>query len=170
MDIRDIVYVTEEDIQDVVVRWGLRDMCSFTAENSRTSCPCDYIDHQPKVRETLNLTVTAVKYAVYTKCKCILQQIWVEMRIFHRSKLHKPHPGPGFRAGRLIQAALTVFVIIKVDLKFFSLVYTWVKMSRGSKYHESVGLIKPSHNRANPAASPVSILYIGEIHTFEYID
>ena len=42
-------------------------------------------------------------------------------------------------------------------------------MSHGSKYHESVGLIKPSHNRANPAASPVSILYIGEIHTFEYI-
>ena len=29
MDIRDIVYVTEEDIQDVVVRWGVRDMCSF---------------------------------------------------------------------------------------------------------------------------------------------
>ena len=26
MDIRDIVYVTEEDIQDVVVRWGVRDM------------------------------------------------------------------------------------------------------------------------------------------------
>ena len=42
-------------------------------------------------------------------------------------------------------------------------------MSHGSNYHESVGLIKPSHNRANPAASPVSILYIGEIHTFEYI-
>lgn len=81
-----------------------------------------------------------------------------------------PHPGPGFKRWGLIQAALTVFVIIKVDLKFFSLVYTWVKMSRGSRYHESVGLIKPSHNRANPAASPVSILYIGEIHTFEYID
>ena len=111
-------------------------------ENSRTSCPCDYIDHQPKVRETPNLTVTAVKYAVYTKCKCILQQTWVEMRIFHHSKLHKTTPGPGFRVGRLIQAALTVFVIIKVDLKFFSLIYTWVKMSRGSKYHESVGLIK----------------------------
>ena len=31
MDIRDIVYVTEEDIQDVVVRWGVRDMLSFTA-------------------------------------------------------------------------------------------------------------------------------------------
>lgn len=31
MDIRDIVYVTEEDIQDVVVRWGVRDMCYFTA-------------------------------------------------------------------------------------------------------------------------------------------
>ena len=29
MDIRDIVYVTEEDIQDVVVRWGVRDMPSF---------------------------------------------------------------------------------------------------------------------------------------------
>ena len=29
MDIRDIVYVTEEDIQDVVVRWGLRDMLCF---------------------------------------------------------------------------------------------------------------------------------------------
>ena len=42
-------------------------------------------------------------------------------------------------------------------------------MSRGSKYRVSMGLIKPSHNRANPAASPVSILYIGEIHTFEYI-
>ena len=150
----------------------------FYCENSGTACPCDYIDHQPKVRETLNLKVTAVKYAVYTKCKCILQQIWVKMRIFHpfstalfqRSGLHKPHPGPGFRAGWLIQAALTVFVIIKVDLKFFSLIYTWVKMSRGSKYRVSMGLIKPSHNRANPAASPVSILYIGEIHTFEYID
>ena len=166
------MYVTEEDIQDVVVRWGLRDMLCFMAfygENSGTTCPCDYIDHQPKVRETLNLTVTAVKYAVYTKCTCILQQTWVKMRIFHPSKLHKPHPGPGFRAGRLIQATPTVFVIIKVDLKFFSLVYTWVKMSHRSKYHESVGLIKPSHNRANPAASPVSILYIGEIHTFEYI-
>ncbi len=80
-----------------------------------------------------------------------------------------PHPRPGFKRWGLIQDALTVFVIIKVDLRFFSLVYTWVKMSRGSKYHESVGLIKPSHNRANPAASPVSILYIGEIHTFEYI-
>lgn len=36
MDIRDIVYVTEEDIQDVVVRWGVRDMPSFgkmTAEH-----------------------------------------------------------------------------------------------------------------------------------------
>ena len=36
MDIRDIVYVTEEDIQDVVVRWGVRDMrfCStMTAEH-----------------------------------------------------------------------------------------------------------------------------------------
>ena len=71
-------------------------------ENSGTSCPCDYIDHQPKVRETLNLTVTAVKYAVYTKCKCILQQIWVKMRIFHPfstalfhgSGLHNPTPGP----------------------------------------------------------------------------
>ena len=31
MDIRDIVYVTEEDIQDVVVRWGVRDAPSFTA-------------------------------------------------------------------------------------------------------------------------------------------
>ena len=31
MDIRDIVYVTEEDIQDVVVRWGMRDVLSFTA-------------------------------------------------------------------------------------------------------------------------------------------
>ena len=80
-----------------------------------------------------------------------------------------PHPGPGFERWRLIQEALTVFVIIKVDLKFFSLVYTWVKMSHGSKYRVSIGLIKPSHNRANPAASPVSILYIGEIHTFEYI-
>ena len=29
MDIRDIVYVTEEDIQDVVVRCGVRDMCYF---------------------------------------------------------------------------------------------------------------------------------------------
>lgn len=29
MDIRDIVYVTEEDIQDVVVRWRVRDMCYF---------------------------------------------------------------------------------------------------------------------------------------------
>lgn len=29
MDIRDIVYVTEEDIQDVVVRWGVRDMRYF---------------------------------------------------------------------------------------------------------------------------------------------
>ena len=29
MDIRDIVYVTEEDIQDVVVRWGMRDAPSF---------------------------------------------------------------------------------------------------------------------------------------------
>ena len=29
MDIRDIVYVTEEDIQDVVVRWGVRDMPCF---------------------------------------------------------------------------------------------------------------------------------------------
>ena len=77
------MYVTEEDIQDVVVRWGVRDMLCFTAENSGTACPCDYIDHQPKVRETLNLTVTAVKYAVYTKCKCILQQIRVKMRIFH---------------------------------------------------------------------------------------
>ena len=102
MDIRDIVYVTEEDIQDVVVRWGVRDMCYFTAENSRTACPCDYIDHQPKVRETLNLTVTAVKYAVYTKCTCILQQTWVKMRIFHPfstalfhySGLHNPTPGP----------------------------------------------------------------------------
>ena len=28
MDIRDIVYVTEEDIQDVVVRCGVRDMLS----------------------------------------------------------------------------------------------------------------------------------------------
>ena len=81
-----------------------------------------------------------------------------------------PHPGPGFERWRLIQATLTVFVIIKVDLKFFSLVYTWVKISRKSKYRVSMGLIKPSHNRANPAASPVSILYIGEIHTFEYID
>ena len=80
-----------------------------------------------------------------------------------------PHPGPGFTRWRLIQAALTVFVIIKADLKFFSLIYTWVKMSRRSKYHESVGLIKPSHNRANLSASPVSVLYIGEIHTFEYI-
>ena len=142
----------------------------FWYDDSGTACPCDYIDHQPKVRETLNLKVTAVKYAVYAKYKCILQQTWVKMRIFHPSKLHKPHPGPGFERWRLIQAALTVFVIIKVDLKFFSLVYTWVKMSRRSKYRESVGLIKPSHNRANPAASPVSILYIGEIHTFEYID
>ena len=36
MDIRDIVYVTEEDIQDVVVRWGVRDAPSFvvmTAEH-----------------------------------------------------------------------------------------------------------------------------------------
>ena len=150
----------------------------FCGDDSRRTCPCDYIDHQPKVRETPTLKVTAVKYAVYTKCKCILQQIWVKMRIFHPfstalfhySRLHKPHPGPGFRVGWLIQAALTVFVIIKVDLKFFSLIYTWVKMSRGSKYRVSMGLIKPSHNRANPAASPVSILYIGEIHTFEYID
>ena len=31
MDIRDIVYVTEEDIQDVVVRWGLRDVRYFPA-------------------------------------------------------------------------------------------------------------------------------------------
>ena len=150
----------------------------FCGDDSGRTCPCDYIDHQPKVRETLNLKVTAVKYAVYTKCKCILQQTWVKMRIFHPfstalfhySGLHKPHPGPGFRVGRLIQAALTVFVIIKVDLKFFSLVYTWVKMSRGSKYRVSMGLIKPSHNRANPAASPVSILYIGEIRTSKYID
>ena len=132
----------------------------FWYENSGTPCPCDYIDHQPNVRETPNLTVTAVKYTVYAKCKCI----------FHHFGAPYPHPGPGFERWGLIQAALTVFVIIKVDLKFFSLVYTWVKMSRGSKYHESVGLIKPSHNRANPAASPVSILYIGEIHTFEYID
>ena len=34
MDIRDIVYVTEEDIQDVVVRWGVRDMCSFGARTA----------------------------------------------------------------------------------------------------------------------------------------
>ena len=34
MDIRDIVYVTEEDIQDVVVRWGLRDMLCFTARTA----------------------------------------------------------------------------------------------------------------------------------------
>ena len=141
----------------------------FTAENNGTPCPCDYIDHQPNVRETPNLTVTAVKYAVYAKCKCILQQTWVKMHVFHHFGAHNPHPGPGFERWRLIQEALTVFVIIKVDLKFFSLVYTWVKMSRVSKYRVSIGLTKPSHNRANPAASPVSILYIGEIHTFEYI-
>ena len=131
----------------------------FGSENSGTPCPCDYIDHQPNVRETPNLTVTAVIYGVCAKCKCIFPPVWPPY----------PHPGPGFRAGWLIQAALTVFVIIKVDLKFFSLVYTWVKMSHGSKYRVSMGRIKPSHNRANPAASPVSILYIGEIHTFEYI-
>ena len=34
MDIRDIVYVTEEDIQDVVVRWGVRDMCYFTVRTA----------------------------------------------------------------------------------------------------------------------------------------
>ena len=34
MDIRDIVYVTEEDIQDVVVRWGARDMLSFGARTA----------------------------------------------------------------------------------------------------------------------------------------
>ena len=34
MDIRDIVYVTEEDIQDVVVRWGVRDMCYFPARTA----------------------------------------------------------------------------------------------------------------------------------------
>ena len=131
----------------------------FGSENSGTPCPCDYIDHQPNVRETPNLAVTAVRYAVYAKCKCIFPSVGAPY----------PHPRPGFERWRLIQAALTVFVIIKVDLKFFSLVYTWVKMSRVSKYRVSIGLTRPSHNRANPAASPVSILYIGEIHTFEYI-
>ena len=29
MDIRDIVYVTEEETRDIVVRWGARDMCYF---------------------------------------------------------------------------------------------------------------------------------------------
>ena len=36
MDIRDIVYVTEEETQDIVVRWRARDMPSFgkmTAEH-----------------------------------------------------------------------------------------------------------------------------------------
>nr|DAG78593.1 MAG TPA: hypothetical protein [Caudoviricetes sp.] len=45
----------------------------FYRENSGRTCPCDYIDHQPNVRETPNLTVTAVKYAVGAECKCILQ-------------------------------------------------------------------------------------------------
>ena len=34
MDIRDIVYVTEEDIQDVVVRWGVRNVLCFTARTA----------------------------------------------------------------------------------------------------------------------------------------
>lgn len=34
MDIRDIVYVTEEDIQDVVVRWRVRDAPSFTVRTT----------------------------------------------------------------------------------------------------------------------------------------
>lgn len=29
MDIRDIVYVTEEETRDIVVRWGARDMPCF---------------------------------------------------------------------------------------------------------------------------------------------
>lgn len=74
----------------------------FGNENSGRTCPCDYIDHQPNVRETPNLTVTAVIYAVYAKCKCILQQTWVKMHIFHlfstalfhQFGLHNPTPGP----------------------------------------------------------------------------
>lgn len=89
--------------------------------------------------------------------------------IFPPSRAPYPHPGPGFKRWRLIQAALATFSFIKADLKFFSLIYTWVKIPRMSKYRVSMGLTRPSHNRANPAASPVSILYIGEIHTFEYI-
>lgn len=74
----------------------------FTAENSGRACPCDYIDHQPNVRETPNLTVTVVKYAVGAECKRILQQTWVKMHIFHpfstaifhQLGLHNPTPGP----------------------------------------------------------------------------
>ena len=76
-------------------------------ENSGTPCPCDYIGHQPNVRETLNLTVTAVRYAVYAECTCILQKTWVKLRIFHpfstaflhQLGLHNPTPGPVLSGG-----------------------------------------------------------------------
>ena len=79
----------------------------FTAENNGTPCPCDYIDHQPNVRETPNLTVTAVKYAVCAECTCILQQTWVKMHVFHpfstaflhQLGLHNPTPGPVLGGG-----------------------------------------------------------------------
>ena len=133
----------------------------------------DYIGHHAKPRETPNLTVTAVRIRVGWACTLHSRfQPWftpIFTCFFHRIWAHKPHPGPGFKAVWLIQAALNILSFIKADLKFFSLVYTWVKMSRGSKYRVSMGLTKPSHNRANPAASTVSILYIGEIHIFECI-
>lgn len=34
MDIRDTVYVTEEETRDIVVRWGVRDMRYFTVRTA----------------------------------------------------------------------------------------------------------------------------------------
>ena len=67
---------------------GIEGYAIFYCESKGRSCPCDYIDYQPNVRETLNLKVIAVKYAVYTKYKCILRQIWVKLHIFHPFLLH----------------------------------------------------------------------------------
>ena len=82
-------------------------MPCFMVENSGTPRPCDYIDHQPNVRETPNLAVTAVRYAVGAECTCILQQTWVKMHVshpfstafFHQFGIHNPTPGPVLSGG-----------------------------------------------------------------------
>ena len=64
MDIRDIVYVAEEEIQDLRLRGGVGDMldsCGSLCDESIRTCPGEYIDIQLHTRETANLTVTSAK-------------------------------------------------------------------------------------------------------------
>ena len=58
------VYVTEEEIQDLGLRGGVRDIldsCGSLGDENIRTCPGEYIDIQLHTRETANLTVTAAR-------------------------------------------------------------------------------------------------------------